>query len=93
MHYEDVNILAERWPSTVAFLVLVKDLKFTSNPCRVGAAWDVLVIVFNEDAVVSRQDRQIGHSAGPILVVHTADVCFGRTLNGQRQTTYKNKQS
>lgn len=50
----------------------------------------MLVIVFDQDAVVSWQDRQVGHSAGPILVVHTANVCFGWTLNGQRQTTYEN---
>lgn len=62
----------------------------TSDPSRKGAARDVLVIVFDQDAVVSRQDRQVGHSAGPILVVHTADVCLRRTLNGQGQTTYKN---
>lgn len=62
----------------------------TSDPSRKGAARDVLVIVFDQDAVVPRQDRQVGHSACPILVVHTADVCLRRTLNGQGQTTYKN---
>lgn len=56
----------------------------TSDPSREGAPWDVLFIVFDQDAVVSRQDRQVRHGAGPILVVHTADVCFGWTLNGQR---------
>lgn len=63
----------------------------TSNPSREGAARDVLVIVFDQDAVVSWQDRQVGHSAGPILVVQTADVSLGWTLDGQRQTTYKVK--
>lgn len=62
----------------------------TSNPSREGAAGDVLVIVFDQDAVVSRQHGQVGHGAGPILVVHTADVRLGWTLNGQGQTTYKN---
>lgn len=59
----------------------------TSNPSSEGAARDVLVIVFDQDAVVSGQDRQVGHSARPVLVVHTADVSLGWTLNGQRQTT------
>lgn len=49
----------------------------------------MLVIVFDQDAVVSGQDGQVGHGAGPILVVKTADVCLGWTLDGQRQTTYK----
>lgn len=71
----------------------MKDLRvddITSNPSREGAAGDVLVIVFDQDAVVSRQDGQVGHGAGPILVVHTADVRLGWTLNGQGQTTYEN---
>ncbi len=71
----------------------MKDLTiddFTSNSSREGAARDVLVIVFNQDAVVSWEDGQVGHSAGPILVIHTADVGFGWTLNSQRQTTCKN---
>lgn len=59
----------------------------TGDPGRKGASRDVLVIVLDQDAVVSRQDRQVGHSARPILVVHTADVGLGRTLNGQGQTT------
>ena len=59
----------------------------TSNPGREGAAGDVLIVVFDQDAVVSRQDGQVGHSAGPVLVVKTTDVCLGRTLDGQRQTT------
>lgn len=58
----------------------------TSNPGREGAAGDVLVVVFDEDAVVSRQDGQVGHGAGPVLVVKTTDVCLGWTLDGQRQT-------
>lgn len=62
----------------------------TSNPGREGAAWDVLVIVFDQNTVVSRQDRQVGDSTGPILVVQTGYVCLGWTLNGQRQTTYQN---
>lgn len=62
----------------------------TCNSSREGAARDVLVIIFDQDAVVSWQDRQVGHSARPILVVQTADVRLGWTLNGQRQTTYKN---
>lgn len=61
----------------------------TSNPSREGAAGDVLVVVFDQDAVVSGKDRQVGHGAGPVLVVQTADVCLGRTLNRQRQTTWK----
>lgn len=55
----------------------MKDLNeddITSNPCREWAAGDVLVIVFDQDAVVSRQDGQVGHSTGPVLVVHTADI-------------------
>lgn len=70
----------------------MKDLSvddITSNPSREWAAGDVLVIVFDQDAVVSRQDGQVGHGAGPVLVVHTADICLGWTLDGQRQTTYK----
>ena len=70
----------------------IQDLRIddiTGNSSREGAARDVLVIIFDQDAVVSWQDRQVGHSARPILVVHTADVRLGWTLNGQRQTTYK----
>lgn len=66
--------------------------RVTSNPSREGAAWDVLVIVFNKDAVVSRQHWQVRHGAGSVLVVHTADVSLGRTLDGQRQTPYKDDQ-
>lgn len=46
----------------------------TSDLSRKRASWDVLVVVFDEDAVVSRQHRQVGHGAGAVLVVHTADV-------------------
>lgn len=59
----------------------------TSDPGREGASWDVLVVVFDQDAVVPWQDREVGHCAGPILVVHAADVCFGWPLDGQRKTT------
>lgn len=59
----------------------------TGDPGRKGAPRDVLVVVLDQDAVVSRQDRQVGHRARPVLVVHTADVGLGRTLNGQGQTT------
>ncbi|KAF3859915.1 hypothetical protein F7725_000170 [Dissostichus mawsoni] len=58
--------------------------------------WDILMesspedsrmeTLRGEDAVVSRQDGQVGHGAGPVLVVKTTDVCLGRTLDGQRQT-------
>ena len=61
----------------------------TGNPSREGAAGDVLVVVFDQDAVVSRQDGQVGHSARPVLVVQTADVRLGWTLDGQRQTSYR----
>lgn len=50
--------------------------RLTGDPGREGAPRDVLVIVFDQDAVVSRQDGQVGHCARPVLVVHTADVCF-----------------
>lgn len=63
----------------------------TSNPGRKGTSWDVLVVVFDQDAVVSRQHRQVGHGAGTVLVVHTADVSLGRPLDGQRQTTWWNR--
>lgn len=65
----------------------------TSNPCWKGAARNVLVIVFDQDAVVSWQNRQIGHTARPILVVQAADVCFWWALNGQGQTTFKKETS
>lgn len=65
----------------------------TSDPGRKGASGDVLIIVFDQDAVVSRQDRQVGHRARPILVVHTADVSLGRTLDGQGQTTCRELES
>lgn len=48
----------------------------------------MLVVVFDQDAVVPWQHRQVGHSAGSILVVQTADVGLGWTFDGQRQTTY-----
>lgn len=64
-------------------------LVVTGDPGREGAAWDVLVVIFHQDAVVSRQDGKVGHGAGPVLVVHTADVRLGWTLDGQRETTYK----
>lgn len=65
----------------------------TSDPGRKGASRDVLVIILDQDAVVSRQDRQVGHSARSILVVHAADVSLGRTLDGQGQTTCKELES
>lgn len=65
----------------------------TSDPGRKGASRNVLVVVFDQDAVVSRQDRQVGHRARPVLVVHAANVSLGRTLNGQGQTTCREVES
>lgn len=40
---------------------------------REGAARDVLVIVLDQDAVVTWQGGQVGHCACPIFVVNAAD--------------------
>lgn len=55
----------------------------TCDPGSEGAAWDVLVVVLDQDAIVARQYRQVGDTARPVLVVSTADFRFGRTLDGQ----------
>lgn len=60
---------------------------FTSNLGGEGAARDVFVIKLDDDVVVSRCGGQVGHCACPVLVVFTADLCFGWTFNCQRQTS------
>lgn len=58
----------------------------TCNLGGEGAARDVFVIELYNDVVVSRCSGQVGHGARPIFVVFTADLCFRRTFNSQRQT-------
>lgn len=56
---------------------------FTSDLGRERTAGDVLVIKLDNDVVVSSCGGQIGHSAGSIFVVFTANLSFGRTFDGQ----------
>lgn len=63
--------------------------------CDLGgerAAGDVVVVVFDQDVVVSGQSGQVADAARSVLVVHTTDLCFGRTLDGQVQTTWTDRQ-
>lgn len=53
-----------------------------------GAAGDVLLVVFHQDVVISRQRGQVADAARPVFVVHAADLGFGRTLDGQVQTSW-----
>lgn len=71
---------------------MVSCFNLTSYPGREGTSRNVFVIVFDQDVVVSRQDRQIGDCAGPVLVVHAADVCFGRTFNSQGETSCRDRE-
>lgn len=41
-----------------------------------GAAWDVLVVVLDQNAVVPWQGGQVGHCTCPVFVVNAADLCF-----------------
>lgn len=59
----------------------------TSDPGGERAAGDVILVVFDQDIVVAGQSGQVADAARPVLVVHTADLRFGRTLDGQVQTT------
>jgi len=65
----------------------------TGDPGGEWAAGDVLVVVLHQDAVVSGQHWQVGHGACAVLVVQTADVRLGWTLDGQRQTTWSREES
>lgn len=65
----------------------------TGNPGGERAASDVLVIVFDQDVVVSWQRGQVADSAGPVFIVHTADLCFGRTLDSQVQTSWTERRA
>lgn len=57
--------------------------KLTGDPGSEWAAGDVVLVVFDQDVVVSGESGQVADAARPILVVHTADLGLGRTLNGQ----------
>lgn len=56
------------------------------------AARDVVVVVFDQDVVVSGQSGQVADAARSVLVVHTTDLCFGWTLDGQVQTPWTDRQ-
>ena len=43
------------------------------------------VIKLDDDVVVPGHRGQVGHGAGPILVVLAADLCLRGTLHSQRQ--------
>lgn len=60
----------------------------TGDPGGERAAGDVIVVIFDQYVVVSGQSGQVADAARPVLVVHTADLCFGRTLDGQVQTPW-----
>lgn len=62
--------------------------RLTGDPGSERAASDVLIVVFDQDVVVSGQSGQVADTAGPVLVVHTADLRFGWTLDGQVQTAW-----
>ena len=67
-------------------------VRLTGDPGGEGAAGDVLAVVFDQDVVVSGQSGQVADAARPILVVHTADIRFGGTLDGQVQTPCTDRQ-
>lgn len=64
-------------------------VQLTGDPGGEGAAGDVLVVVFDQDVVASGQRGQVANRARPVFVVHAADVRFGRTLDGQVKTPWK----
>lgn len=65
----------------------------TSDPGGERAAGDVVVVVFDQNVVVSGQSGQVADAARPVLVVHTADLRFGWTLDGQVQSAWMDRQT
>lgn len=84
-HKTQTSCFPQRWRGV--------EHSLTCDSGREGASWDVLVIIFDQDAVVPWQDRKVGHCACPILVVHAADVRFGWALDSQRKTTCINTEN
>lgn len=75
-------------PATCILLTLFQ-VALTCDPGGEGAAWNVLLIVLDQDAVVTRKHRQVGDATRPILVVGAADFCFGWALDGQGQAPWR----
>lgn len=55
----------------------------TRDPGSKRAAFDVILVVFDQNVVVSGERGKVADAARPVFVVHAADVRFGRTLDGQ----------
>lgn len=53
----------------------------TGDPCSKWAALDVIIVVFNQDVVISRQRGKVADAACSVFVIHAANLRFGRTLN------------
>lgn len=75
-------------PATCLLLTLFP-LALTCDPGGEGAAGNVLLVVFDQDAVVTRKHRQVRDATRPILVVSAADFCFGWALDGQGQAPWR----
>ncbi len=54
-----------------------------------GASSDVLVIKLDDYIIVSWGHWHVGHSAGAIFIILTADLCFRRAFHCQRQTSWE----
>ena len=70
-----------------------KVVQITSYLHSEGTACDVLLVVTDQDIVVSRHSGQVGDSAGAISVVQAADLCSGRTLESNVQFTWINNET
>lgn len=65
----------------------------TCDPGSERAPGYVILVVLDDDAVISRQGGQVADATRPVLVVHTVDLGFGRALNSQVQTPFLQKQN
>lgn len=65
----------------------------TGDPGSEGAPGDVILVVLDDDAVISWQGGQVADAARPVLVVHAVDLGFGGTLDGQVQTAFEKGQT
>jgi len=72
-------------------LSLIAIFGYTQTPtCDLGckrASSNVLVIKLDDYVVVSWGRWQVGHSAGAIFIIFTADLCLRGALHCQRQTS------
>lgn len=68
-------------------------MTLTCDPGSERAPRDVILIVPDDNIVISGQSRQVADAARSILVVHTLDLGFGWTLNGQVKTPFNKLQT